>query len=533
MTMEVLPNAAVPLLCFSLSLAAQSATIWQTLHLGFALLNPAQAVLIAVLLRSHPRHQPGRVAACAAGLAIAGMMAGLSWTLAAGIAAASALQALLAATCVRSLLKRRPADITRTIPCAVILMCGGVLAPVAGSLLATLHLSVFGSAPLAVIWLQGGIADAVGVLLCLPCLLSVQPGSATFGKRRLAALACVGAAAALIFNLHLFVQPTLLLPVLVYVCFIDFGTATLALPVAAASILCATAAGTSPFGLAPAATLLPGLLAAQVFLLTAAVIVLPLALVLEERARLAAQGRAALDQALHDGAEKSRFIAMLSHEIRTPMNGIIGFADLLGATDLTTEQAGYVRKTQGAAAALLELVNHLLDLSKAQSGRLPVRRCGFALKSLCNEVFEVLRATPDAGSIELAMTIDPALPDRVEGDPLRLQQILLNLVANALAHTPHGSVHLEVAPLPGQPDHIRFRVSDTGTGIPSEQLKSLFHPFAQLNDPTAKRRGTGLGLAICKELVEQMPGGGIGVQSRLGHGSTFWFILALPEGSSE
>jgi hypothetical protein len=392
---------------------------------------------------------------------------------------------------------------------------------------------VFGAAPLAVIWLQGGIADAVGVMVCLPCLLACKPGRALFGKRRLGALGCVAAAAAMIFNLHLYVQPILLLPVLAYTCFIDFGTATLALPVATAAILFATVAGTSPFGLAPAAILLPGLLAAQVFLLTATVIVLPLALVLQERTRLAGLARAALDQALRDGAEKSRFIATLSHEIRTPMNGIIGFTDLLGATDLTPEQAGYVRKTQGAASALLNLVNNLLDLSKAQSGLMPVRRCSFALKPLCTDVLEVLRATPDAASIDLSMTIDPALPERALGDAVRLQQILLNLVANALAHTTQGSVRLEVAPVPGQPDHIRFRVCDTGAGIPSERVKDLFRPFSQLHDPAAKRSGTGLGLAICKELVEQMPGGAIGVQSRLGHGSTFWFILNLPEASTD
>ncbi len=531
LTAEILPNAATPFLCFSLGLAAQASSLWQVSHLGLALLNPAQAVLIAILLRSQQRHQPGRIAAGSAGLALAGAAFGLSPTLAAGLAAASALQALLAATCVRAILKRRAAEITRTIPCAVILMCGGILAPVAGSIIALVHISVFGSAPLAVLWLQGGIADAVGVLVCLPALLSCKSIREVFGTRRMVALACVGAAASLTFNLHLFVQPILLLPVLVYTCFIDFGTATLALPVAAASILLATTAGTSPFGIALASIMLPGLLVAQVFLLTASLIVLPLALALEQRARLAALGDASLDQAMREAAEKSRFIAVLSHEIRAPLNGIVGFADLLGATPLTAEQAAYLRRAQQAAATLLAMVNDLLDLSKIQSGRVKLRSCTFNLRRLCNDVLDVLRATPDAHAIDLGMTIDPALPERVEGDPVRLQQILLNLVANALAHTARGSVRLEIAPVPGQPDHIRFRVTDTGSGIPPEQLKDLFRPFSQLNDPAAKRNGTGLGLSICKDLVEQMPGGAIGVQSRLGQGSTFWFILALPEGA--
>jgi signal transduction histidine kinase len=159
---------------------------------------------------------------------------------------------------------------------------------------------------------------------------------------------------------------------------------------------------------------------------------------------------------------------------------------------------------------------------------MPVRRCAFDVRSLCDGVMDMLRAMPDARNLSLACSVDAGLPERVEGDPVRLQQVLLNLTANALAHTEAGSVRIEVAPVPGQAHHIRFRVCDTGAGIAAERLNELFRPFAQLNDPRAKTGGTGLGLAICKELVGQMPGGAIGVQSRLGHGSVFWFIVALP-----
>jgi signal transduction histidine kinase len=273
---------------------------------------------------------------------------------------------------------------------------------------------------------------------------------------------------------------------------------------------------------------LPGLLGAQLLLLTACAIGLPMAITLRGHGRRMKAGDAALEEAIREGVEKSRFIATLSHEIRTPMNGIIGFADLLGATDISAEQAEYVRKIEGSAAALLQLVNDMLDYSKAQAGQMPVRRCAFEVKSLCDDVLDMLRATPAARNVDLISVVDDGLPERVEGDPVRLQQVILNLAANALAHTEAGSVRIEVAPVPGQAHHIRFRVCDTGIGIAPERLGELFRPFAQLNDPHAKRGGTGLGLAICKELVGQMPGGAIGVQSRLGQGSVFWFIVALP-----
>jgi signal transduction histidine kinase len=524
------PGGAALLVAVLLSFAAGTAGIWQIAHLGLMILGPTQPVLIAVLLRSPKAERLGRLAAATAGLLFAGFVAGMPWTLAAGMAAAGGLQAILAATCILGILNGRNLDIERTIPCAIVLMCGGILAPMVGSALATAYVSLIGQADLAVIWRQVGVADAVGVLVCLPGLLTLQLDRQHFAGRRGAALLAVAVVAFGIFNLKTFVLPNLLLPVLVYVSFVDFGTAMLCLPLTAAAIALATVTGTSPFGTAAAGPI-PGLLDAQIFLLTTVVIVLPLALVLEERARLGRVSDAALDRAVREGAEKSRFITTLSHEIRTPMNGIIGFTDLLGATDLSAEQSDYVRKTQGAAASLLKMVNDLLDLSKAEAGRMPIRCCSFGLRALCEDVLDVLRATPDAKNIALQVILDPVLPDRVQGDPTRLQQVLLNLLANALAHTYEGSVQLEVAPVAGLANHIRFQVRDTGIGIAPDRLPELFRPFAQLNDPQARGGGTGLGLAICKEIVEQLPGGTIGVQSKVGQGSLFWFILCLPGAS--
>jgi len=509
-------------LAFLLGFLAQSAGLWQVARAGFEVLAPAQAVLLAVLLRSRPKDWPARLAAAAAGMWLAGAAAGATTTLSAGLALAGVLQALAAAACILALLKGRPTTAAEIIPCAIILMCGGVLAPLAGSLLATAYVALAGHAALADVWRHGGIADAVGVLVCLPWLRHVRPLQSGSHWRQLGALAAVGGASALFYAGHLAGQAYLLLPLLVYACFIDFTTAMASLAIVGAAAAIGTAAGTSPF--AAAAALLPGLPAPQMFLLTAVAIVLPLALAQEERLRLAG----ARDRAMREAAEKSRFIATLSHEIRTPLNGIIGFTDLLGSTGLSAEQAEYVRKTQGAAASLLNMVNDLLDLSKAEAGQMPLRRCPFTLREVCADVLDVLRATPDAKGLDLGLEVDAALPARVDGDPVRLQQVLLNLVANALAHTARGSVRLEVAAVPGRADHLRFRVCDTGIGIAQERLKELFRPFAQLNDPQARAGGTGLGLAICKQLVEQMPGGSIGVQSSVGQGSAFWFILRLP-----
>ena len=226
---------------------------------------------------------------------------------------------------------------------------------------------------------------------------------------------------------------------------------------------------------------------------------------------------------------KSEFLTSMSHEIRTPMNAIIGMADLLWETPLTAEQRKYLRIFRRAGGTLLALVNDILDLSKIESGRLDLEAIEFDLSEVIDKVLQMLAMRADEQGLELVCHIAPDVPTMLIGDPTRLTQIFINLIGNALKFTEKGSVVVlvrndEVAHTPGA---IRFSITDTGIGIPADQLHTIFDRFAQAHRSTARQYGgTGLGLAICKQLVERM-NGQIWVESTVGKGSTFHCSVAL------
>ncbi len=227
---------------------------------------------------------------------------------------------------------------------------------------------------------------------------------------------------------------------------------------------------------------------------------------------------------------KSEFLAKMSHEIRTPLNGVIGMLDLLNSTPTNAQQQRYIQIAKGSADSLLGLINDILDFSKIEAGKLELEKIEFDLPILLEDVAEMFVHRAKTKGLELTCRVKPDVPPRVIGDPERLRQVVSNLVNNAIKFTARGEIELSAETVRIGDDGVAIKlcVRDTGIGIPENRRGRLFHSFSQVDASTTRKYGgTGLGLAICRQLVELM-GGQIGVDSKVGVGSTFWAILPLP-----
>lgn len=245
--------------------------------------------------------------------------------------------------------------------------------------------------------------------------------------------------------------------------------------------------------------------------------------------------RAAREAALAASRAKSEFLSSMSHEIRTPMTAILGMVELLEDTALDRQQQKYLSIMRNNGAVLLGLINDVLDLARIESGRLDLERTGFELESLIDKVVESFAARAHAKGLEMAARIAPGTPTRLLGDPLRLRQILMNLVGNAVKFTEAGKILIEVENdrESSQPGCLHFSVSDTGAGIPADKLDQIFEAFTQADNSTSRRHGgSGLGLAIVKRLVAMMDGR-VWVKSEPGKGSTFHFTARFSAEAGE
>lgn len=251
--------------------------------------------------------------------------------------------------------------------------------------------------------------------------------------------------------------------------------------------------------------------------------------VVEARRTLEAELAEILDLAEDANRAKTEFLATMSHEIRTPLNGILPILEMLRDTALDREQLKLVRTAQSSSRHLLRIINDILDFAKVESGKLQLEAIEIDIRDLIGSVTELMSGSANNRGLKLSASVADNVPRAVRGDPIRLRQILINLVSNAIKFTEEGGIRVEVSRGQSSQKEIEllFAVADTGIGMSSETTDRLFQLFTQADASTTRKHGgTGLGLVISKRLVELM-GGKIGVRSTPGQGSTFWFLVPL------
>lgn len=249
-----------------------------------------------------------------------------------------------------------------------------------------------------------------------------------------------------------------------------------------------------------------------------------------ELARTRSQLNKAKNEAVRANESKSMFLANMSHEMRTPMNSILGFSGLIQETEMSQVQVNYINKIKLSASSLLEVINDILDFSKIEAGKLEFEINQFDIREEVEVISDLFCDRIEDKSLGLIISVDPAIPSGLMGDSLRIKQVAINLVSNAVKFTAQGDIVFTVELTESSDDAVTllFSIKDSGIGIEANKVEKLFSAFSQADESTTRKYGgTGLGLSICKTLVEMMDGD-IGVKSVVGEGSTFYFSMTLP-----
>ena len=384
------------------------------------------------------------------------------------------------------------------------------------------------------------LSHTLGMGATLPAMLLMFQPSLPELKRSWRETAIILAGVALVISLMLRQAgppAVIITPVLLFAAF-RLGPRGAAVSVLLLSVLAmpVVASGGGPFRIHPEWSLMERVSIFQVTVLSALFGVTLSAFMLASQARLrqllvrrADVARAARYQALQASRAKTEFLATMSHEVRTPMNSILGFTAVVlrdpGLDEQTRERVGMISK---AGTSLMALLDDILDFSKVEAGQIELNREAVDITSTCRDAVDIVQPTAEAKGLQIVLEADMAAARLVQADVLRIRQVLLNLLNNAVKFTAQGEVRLKVSRRSEAGTSItRFEVSDTGIGIDEELVPRLFARFSQADSSISRNYGgTGLGLAICKGLVERM-GGQIGVISRPGEGSTFWFETPL------